>query len=77
VHVRDGDAGIRFNFPAVGRFRPIAWDEWFRNFAAHDLVFIFEREAPGKTPSSRYRLVRMESLKHSDVRDVAAERRTE
>jgi hypothetical protein len=73
VHVRDGDAGIRFNFPGVGRFRPIEWDEWFRNFAAHGLIFIFERDAPGSTPSGRYRLVPLASLKHADVRNYATE----
>lgn len=67
VTLRDGDAGIRFNFPGVGRFRPIQWDEWFQNFAQHNLIFIFEREAQGATPSHRYRLVPMESLRHADV----------
>jgi|SRR4051812_35369599 len=63
VHVQDGDAGIRFNFPGVGRYRPIQWDEWFQNFSHHELVFVYERDAPGHTPSGRYRLLKMESLK--------------
>jgi hypothetical protein len=57
VDVRDGDAGIRFNFPAAARFRPITWDEWLRNFTRYDLMFVYEREVPGTTPSGRYRLV--------------------
>jgi len=57
VDVHDGDAGIRFNFPAAGKFRPITWDEWFENFKAYHLMFVYERDTPGKTPSGRYRLV--------------------
>jgi len=57
VDVHDGDAGIRFNFPAAARFRAITWDEWFHNFKAYDLMFVYEREVPGTTPSGRYRLV--------------------
>jgi hypothetical protein len=45
VSVNDGGAGIRFNFPAAGRFRPIDWDEWFENFDAHKLTFVYE-ESP-------------------------------
>jgi hypothetical protein len=62
VDVNDGDAGIRFNFPAVGRFRPITWDEWFGNFEQYDLVFVYERETAGVSRSYRYRLVTQESL---------------
>ena len=57
VNVQDGDAGIRFNFPAAGPFRPISWEEWFQNFRQHDLLFVYERDTPGKTPSGRYRMV--------------------
>ena len=42
--VNDDGTGIRFNFPGVGRFRPIEWDEWFRNFDAYSLVFVYERD---------------------------------
>ena len=62
VDVHDGDAGIRFNFPAAGRFRCISWDEWFENFKAHDLMFVYERDMPGTTPSGRYRLVPRDKL---------------
>lgn len=44
VNVNDGGAGIRFNFPGVARFRPISWDEWFDNFDAHGLLFVYEQE---------------------------------
>ena len=40
--MNDGGAGIRFNFPGIGRFRPISWEEWFENFFLHELVFVFE-----------------------------------
>jgi hypothetical protein len=46
--VNDGGAGIRFNFPGVQRFRPITWDEWFENFDAHDLCFVYEEEVPDR-----------------------------
>ena len=42
VHMRDGGAGIRLNFPGAGRFRPITWDEWFENFERHHLTFVYE-----------------------------------
>ena len=57
VDVRDGGTGIRFNFPAAARFRPISWDEWFQNFERYDLMFVFDRHVPGQRPSARYRLV--------------------
>jgi hypothetical protein len=44
VHVRDGGAGIRFNFPGTGRFRPITWDEWFEHFERHHMMFVYEEE---------------------------------
>ena len=63
VDVQDRDAGIRFNFPGVTRFRPISWEEWFDNFTRHDLMFVYERDVPGQTPSARYRLVPREKLR--------------
>jgi len=62
AQVNDGGAGIRFNFPAAGRFRPITWPEWFDNFEAHELVFVFERDRLGSSTSYRYRLVKMDVL---------------
>lgn len=44
IHVTDGGAGIRFNFPGLARFRPITWDEWFENFDRHQLTFVFEEQ---------------------------------
>lgn len=63
VVVNDGGAGIRFNFPAAGRFRPITWDEWFDNFETHELVFVYERDAPGHPQSYRYRLAKLDALR--------------
>jgi hypothetical protein len=57
VQVKDGDAGIRFNFPALARFRPIAWEEWFDNFSKYDLVFVYQADQPGMRSGGRYRLV--------------------
>src|SRR6478735_2231497 len=53
VIVKDGDAGVRFNFPANARFRAIAWEEWFDNFHRHNLLFVYELG----DPSGTYRLV--------------------
>ena len=44
IDVHDGGAGVRFNFPAAARFRPISWDEWFDNMDRHHLVFIYDEE---------------------------------
>lgn len=62
LDVKDEGTGIRFNFPAAARFRPITWDEWFDNFTRHDLLFVFERDAPERTPTARYRLVPRKKL---------------
>jgi hypothetical protein len=61
--VNDDGTGVRFNFPGVSRFRPIEWDEWFRNFDAYSLAFVYERDAAGRTPSNRYRMVPMATLR--------------
>lgn len=44
VQVKDGGAGIRFNFPAAHRFRSISWEEWFAHFDRHRLVFVFDED---------------------------------
>ena len=62
VNVQDGGVGIRFNFPGAARFRPISWEEWFENFAQYELLFVYERLAPGTTPSGRYRTVPKSAL---------------
>jgi hypothetical protein len=62
LDVNDGGAGIRFNFPAAGRFRPITWDEWFDNFETHELVFVYDRDTDGRGASYRYKLLKMEAL---------------
>jgi hypothetical protein len=57
VTVNDGGAGIRFNFPGHGAFRPITWDEWFANFDQHGCAFVYDDD--GSTPlSNRYRIVK-------------------
>ena len=44
--VNDSGAGIRFNFPGFSPFTPISWDDWFANFEAHTLSFVFEEDDP-------------------------------
>ena len=67
--VNDHGTGIRFNFPGAGRFRPIAWDEWFRNFDDYGLVFVYEREVGKHSPAARYRMLPMDALQRmADVR---------
>ena len=67
--VNDDGTGIRFNFPGLGRFRPIEWDEWFRHFDAYALAFVYERDVPNRSLSSRYRMVPLETLKRvADLR---------
>jgi hypothetical protein len=55
--VNDGGAGIRFNFPGVGLFRAITWDEWLANFDHHECAFVYDDDAT-RPPSSRYRIVK-------------------
>lgn len=57
IDVHDGGAGIRFNFPGAGPFRPISWEEWIQNFTRNDLMFVYEADVAGRPPSPRYRLV--------------------
>ena len=61
VTITDRDAGIRFNFPGVARYRPISWQEWFENFHRHDLLFVYERE----DPSGRYRVVSRDAMERT------------
>lgn len=61
--VNDGGAGIRFNFPGMGAFRPITWDEWLANFDQHGCAFIYDDEA-GRPLSGRYRIVKAEEWKN-------------
>jgi hypothetical protein len=41
----------------VARFRPITWDEWFRNFDQHRLILVYEEQ---DSAAARYRMVRDE-----------------
>ena len=60
--VNDGGAGIRFNFPGVGAFRPISWDEWLANFEHHGCAFVYDDNS-SRPLSSRYRIVKAEDWK--------------
>jgi hypothetical protein len=55
--VNDRDAGVRFNFPGFARYRPIPWAEWFDNFERNNLIFVFERDEPGRPLANRCRLI--------------------
>jgi len=66
VDVRDEGVGIRFNFPAAARFRPITWDEWFENFTRYDLMFVYESDVPGQSPGGRYRLMPRKTLRERE-----------
>ena len=57
VDVKDGGAGVRFNFPGTGTYRPIEWDEWLQNFDDHECAFVFDNDASAPM-SSRYRIVK-------------------
>lgn len=57
VDVKDGGAGVRFNFPGTGAYRPIEWDEWFENFDRHDCAFVFDNDGSPQM-SNRYRIVK-------------------
>jgi hypothetical protein len=61
--VQDGGAAIRLNFPGVGRFRPITWEEWFEHFDCEGLVFVYEETADAVPPNPRYRIVKAEDWK--------------
>lgn len=65
LHIVDGGAGLRFNFPGIALFRLIEWDEWLAHFDRHELLFVFDNDdgsdglsGPAGGPSNRYRLVK-------------------
>jgi hypothetical protein len=60
--IRDGGAGVRFNFPGVAPFRPISWDEWLANFDDHECAFVFDNDSSSPL-NSRYRIVKAEEWK--------------
>src|SRR5215211_730925 len=65
VAIADSGAGIRFNFPGVGPFRPISWDEWFANFDRYQVTFVYEDAADdGAALSCRYRIVQTSDLEN-------------
>ena len=66
VDVKDGGAGIRFNFPGRGLFRPISWDGGSRTSMTNDLAFRLRQRSAGGGPSARYRLVKAAEWKEVD-----------
>jgi hypothetical protein len=62
LKIADGGSGLRFNFPGIGRFRVISWNEWFDHFNRHDLTFVFENPLARTPPNARYRVVRTADL---------------
>ena len=63
VHVNDGGAGVRFNFPGAAAFRPISWEEWLTNFDVHQCAFVYEDDDASRPPSNRYHIVKAEEWK--------------
>jgi hypothetical protein len=63
LRITDGGSGLRFNFPGIGRFRTISWEEWLDHFNRYDLTFVFENPAFSAPPSGRYRIVRTLDLR--------------
>ena len=62
LNVNDGGAGIRFNFPGAGAFRPINWDEWLANFDLYECAFVYDDDS-SRPPSNGYRIVKAEDWK--------------
>ena len=52
IDVNDKGTGLRFNFPAAGRFRQVDWDEWLTHFDSQQLVFVFEVQSEDPTTQS-------------------------
>jgi hypothetical protein len=61
INVSDGGSGIRFNFPGAAAFRPISWDEWFKNFDDHEQVFVYQ-EPLTDPQSANYQIEKMKRL---------------
>lgn len=62
-NVNDGGAGIRFNFPGTGSFRPISWEEWFENFDRHECAFVHDGSSSAPLNHS-YRIVKANEWKN-------------
>jgi hypothetical protein len=54
LHVNDQGTGLRFNFPAASRFRPLSWEEWLACFDREGLVFVFESGRDGASSLTRF-----------------------
>lgn len=62
IDVNDGGTGLRFNFPGMGRFQPIAWSDWFREFDEFHLVFAYRPATETGQATHEYRIVTLEEL---------------
>lgn len=62
IHVEDGGSGLRFDFPGMGRFAPLSWDDWFREFEAYKLVFVYRECREDGQLSQDYRIVARDHL---------------
>jgi len=69
MHINDGGAGIRFNFPGFAPFRQISWEEWFEHFELHDLAFVFEEEDATQIAARAYELWSARAGGHGYDRD--------
>jgi hypothetical protein len=69
VHVNDGGAGIRFNFPGFAPLRAITWDEWFENFERHDLLFVYEEADRDAIASRAYAVWLRHGAEHGRDQD--------
>ena len=67
--VKDGGAGVRFNFPGFAPFRPIAWDEWLAHFDQHQLLFVYEEQDPDQIARRAHELFAARGGQHGGDRD--------
>jgi hypothetical protein len=56
IDIQDGGSGLRFNFPAAGRFRVISWGEWFEHFDRQNLMFVFANPQERDVASRAYEI---------------------
>lgn len=62
MDVRDGGTALRFEFPGMGRFEPMSWDDWFAEFERYAMTFVFQERTAEGDVSHRYRLVIRDTL---------------
>ena len=54
MRVVDGGTALRFNFPAMSRFRRISWREWFDHFDHNHLTFVYDNSESGISPACAF-----------------------